>query len=377
MKTKKIYLAILLLSVIAWSCTTQNELSNNSLKSSINASAQSLTTAMNSITSTAGYQILSTQGNMSGQPMMARQSVVAFDSTYNQILLTDVAGIWDYKAAWYKRCNPSLLRFFQNTGTSADMVVRLPKSKVKNPSTLLHFEDADTTLANNYVIGVSKYAYHFNRFLGWDYDMASNITVDGTNVGDLAIQSSKHRTKGYHFVSGFTFANGYVASASYISGDTIISTYNISKANTTLYEERYTAIRTSSTSKHREKTYSLTIGNVKIVREAGPNSLDSAKVYVNNVLQLHSVVKIIAYSTTTVENENKSTVEKDDDDESTVTKQNRTIQITFDDGTTTTIKALLGSTISDISTLFASIRQAYFATGIVDWIAWDIYKNKK
>ena len=368
MKTKKIYLALFLLSVITWSCTTQNELSNSSLKNSINASAQSLTTAMNSITSTNGYKILSAQGNLTGQPMMARQSVAAFDSTYSQILLADVAGKWNYKAALFNKWSPSLLRFFQNAGTSTDMIVSLPESKVKQPWTLLRYVAADTTLVNNYVIDVSKYAYHFNRFLGWDYDMASNISVSGTSVGDLAIQSSNSRTAGYHFVSGFTFANGYVASASYTSGDTIISTYNISKANTTLYEEKYTAIRPSATSRHRERQYSLTIGNVQIVRNAGPNSLDSAKVYVNGVLQLHSVVKIVTDSTSTV----AST-----DDESTVTKNSRTIQITFDDGTTTTIKALLGSTINDITTLFTSIRQAYFATGIVDWIAWDIYTNKK
>jgi hypothetical protein len=342
-------------------------LSSGSLKSSINASAQSLTTAMNSITSTQGYQLLSTQNPTAGSSaMMTKQSVAAFDSTYNQILLADVAGKWNFKAALYNRWSPNLLRFFLNAGTSTDMIVSLPESKVKQPWTLLRYSPADTTLVNNYVIDVSKYAYHFNRFLGWDYNMASNISIGGASVGDLAIQSSNSRTAGYHFTSGFTFANGYVASASYTSGDTIVYDYNISKANQTLYEEKYVAIRTSPTSRHREKTYSLTIGNVKIVRQAGPNSLDSAKVYVSGVLQLHSVVKIVSDSTTVAGT----------DDESTVTKKTRSVQITFDDGTSTTIKALLGNTITDISTLFASIRQTYFATGIVDWIAWDIYKNK-
>ena len=366
MKTKSIYLAMVLLGLVAWSCTTQNDLSSGSLKSSINASAQSLTTAMNSITSTAGYQLLSTNSTSGSSALMAKQSVVAFDSTYSQILLSDVAGKWDYKAALFNRWSPSLLRFFQNAGTSADMVVSLPESKVKKPWTLLHYSPSDTTLVNNYLIDVSKYNYHFNRFLGWDYNMASNISIDGASVGDLAIQSSNSRPAGYHFSSGFTFANGYVASASFTSGDTIISTYNISKANQTLYEEKYTAIRTSATSRHREKQYSLTIGNVQIIRNAGKNSLDSAKVYVGGVLQLHSVVKIVSDTTSVAATA----------DESTVTKNSRTVQITFDDGSTTTIKALLGSTINDISTLFASIRQTYFATGIVDWIAWDIYKNK-
>jgi len=370
MKTKKIYLALALVSFVTWSCTTQNDLTSSSLKTSINANAQNLITAVNTISASPGYQLLASQSqaSQSGSQgmMMAKQSVAAFDSTYSQILLSDLAGVWDYKAALYMHHDPNLLKFFQKTGTSADMVVKLPESKVKRFWDLLHYAPADTALVNNYVVDVSKYAYHFNHFLGWDYDMASNIAISNVSAGDLAIQSSNSRAKGYHFTSSFAFADGYKASTSYTSGDTIISVYGISKAGATLYEEKYTAIRTSTTSRHREKEYSLTIGNVQIVRSAGKNSLDSAKVFVNGVLQLHSVVKIVTDSTATVAN----------NDESTVTNHNRTIQITFDDGTSTTIKALLGSTIDNIQTLFTTLRQAYFSTNVVDWIAWDIYKNK-
>jgi len=368
MKTKKIYLATLvLLGLVTWSCTTQNDMTSSSLKTSINTNVQDLTIAMNAITSSTGYQVLASQSQTSS-PMMVKQNVTAFDSTYSQILLTNIAGIWDYKAALYTKWSPSLLRFFSNTGTSTDMIVRLPESKVKNPGSLSHFAATDTTLVNNYVIDVSKYAYHFNRVLGWDYNMASNISITGVSAGDLAIQSSNSKANGYHFASSFAFANGYSANTSYTSGDTIISLYDISKAGKTLYQEKYTAIRTSSTSRHRETQYSLTIGNVQIVRGLDTNSLDSAKVYVGGVLQLHSVVKIVTDSTSVTSNT---------DDESTVTKHNRTIQITFDDGTTTTIKALLGSTIDNIQTLFVTLRQTYFATNVVDWIAWDIYTNKQ
>ena len=110
----------------------------------------------------------------------------------------------------------------------------------------------------------------------------------------------------------------------------------------------------------------MTIGNVEIVRQAGPNSLDSAEVYVGGVLQLNSKVQFVDNSATAAA----------DGTEVTVTKHNRQLQITFDDGTTTTIETLLNGSIDNIRTLFASIRQTYFATSIVDWVAWDIYKNK-
>jgi len=55
---------------------------------------------------------------------------------------------------------------------------------------------------------------------------------------------------------------------------------------------------------------------------------------------------------------------------------NRDIQITFDDSTKTTVSQLLGSSIENVRTLFTSLRQVYFATNVVDWVAWDIYMNK-
>lgn len=370
MKTMRIYLALVLLSFVAWSCSTQSDTSSAALKSSINSGAQSLTTAMNAITSSAGYQVLTSQMSSSDASNVKQLTKGPVDSTYSTYSLTDISGVYDYKAANYKKWNPSLLRFFVRTADNADMIVRLPESKVKNPGSLQHYKGADSTLVNNYVIDVSEYYYHFNKYRPgtwfWIYKMASNISIKGVSAGNLAIQSSNSKTNN-NFVSSFDFANGYTANTTNSSGDTIISVYNISKANQTLYEEKYTAIKIGTTSKHREKEYSLTIGNVQILRKAGPNSLDSAKVYVNGVLQLHSIVKIVTDSTASVTNTN----------ESTVTNHNRTIQITFDDGTTTTIKALLGSTIDNIQTLFATLRQAYFATNVVDWIAWDLYINKK
>jgi hypothetical protein len=367
MKTKSYYVGLVLLGFLTWSCSNTDELgSSKSLKTSINSNAQELTLAMNAITSSAGYQALSTSAETT-TASYTHPPVAAFDSTYSSILLADISGVYNYKATKNK-WNPSILQFFVRSADNADMIVNLPKEKVQKPYGLLRFSPKDSALVNDYKIDLSKYEYKFNRFLGWDYNMASNINISGVNAGDLQIQSSNSKAKGYHFASTFAFASGYTTNTSYTSGDTIISLYNISKDKKTLYEEKYTAIRTSTTSRHREKEYSLTIGNVQIVRTPGKSSLDSAKVYVGGVLQLHSVVKFIDVTTTSA---------NPDSTETSITNHKRELQITFDDGTSTTIKQLLGSTIDNIRTLFVSLRQTYFATGVVDWIAWDIYKNKK
>src|SRR5690606_22027781 len=102
----------------------------------------------------------------------------------------------------------------------------------------------------------------------------------------------------------------------------------------------------------------LTIGDVQIVRKAGPNSLDSAKVYVLGVLQATAKVELVDVTST-------------DATEVSVTNHKREIKITFEDGTSKTISELLGTSIETIRNLFLSLRKSYFATSIVDRIAWD------
>lgn len=363
MKTKSIYLALILLSFISWSCTDQNELSQGTLKTSINNSVQELTAAMNKISATDGYQVLLIS-NTESSASMVKSSVAAVDSTYRSILLSDIAGVYDYKAV--RSRGGSVLKYFTKSAESALMVVNLPSSKVKNPNVLLHYSPSDTTLVNNYVFAVSKYDRYFKEYKTrgwyWDYDMASSITIDNVNVGDLKIQSSNTAENGYKIASEFVFADKYVAKCDYTTGDTAIATYSINDGTKTLYEEKYTALKSTTTKKHREREYSLTIGDVQIIRTQGPNALDSAKVYVAGVLQLNSKVEIVELASDSIDN--------------SIVNHKRDLKITFDDGTSSTLTGLLGSSLETIRNLFVSLRQASFATSVIDWIAWDIYTNK-
>jgi hypothetical protein len=54
----------------------------------------------------------------------------------------------------------------------------------------------------------------------------------------------------------------------------------------------------------------------------------------------------------------------------------REIQITFDDGTVTTISTLISGSVDNLSTLFTSLHEVYFAAYVVDWIAYDIYYKR-
>jgi hypothetical protein len=372
MKTKSLYLAVLMLGIISWSCNKTDNLSTSSnpesLKTSMNNAVTELNTALNVISASAGYQVLTGPADLTTKSAM----ISPLDTIKHSILLADIAGVYDYKAKTVPNWPMSMMRFFNKTGASSQMIVRLPEEKVKASKMLLHYTPSDTLLTNNYAVTISDYQYNFNWFVSSDYKMASSIRIKDVDAGMLKIQSSSNKTSGYHFASEFVFPNGYVTKCQYSSGDTAVSVYAITNGTKTLYEEKYTSIKSKDESRHREKAFSLTIGNVVIERNynMGHGSLDSAKVYVGGVLQLKSKVEIIDKTTAT------NTTNDVDDTDKGVTNKKRELKITFDDGTSATYTELAGAAVDNISTLFASMRQVYFATGIIDWIAWDVYRGK-
>ncbi|MDD2798322.1 MAG: hypothetical protein PHV20_06975 [Bacteroidales bacterium] len=365
MKTKSFYLALISFAMIAWSCSKSDDVvgtgNSASLKSSINTSVQNLNTALSKITSSTGYQLLSDGVTMKSTAESPVDSLLT-----NQILLSDIAGEYNYMMPSTKRGSINSQRFFTKVAENPLMLIRLPEEKVKNWKTMLTYHAADTALVNNYVISLSEYEYKFHNYVGWTYKMASGINVKGVDAGVLRISSSNNKIQGYKYSSEFDFAGGYKTICSYTTGDTIVSDYAITDGTKTLYEEKYTAIKTNADFKHREKEFSLTIGDVKIVRNAslGKAGLDSAKVYVAGVLQVNSKVTIVDKTT--------------DPTATSVTQKKRELQITFDDGTIATFSQLAGAAITNISDLFTTMRQVTFSTNVVDWIAWDTYKaNKK
>lgn len=364
MKTKSLCFIVFMLGLLSWSCS-KSDISNSaetqlSLKNSLSDGIQELTTAVNAITTSPAYDVLSGPADLTTKSGI----ITPRDTITHSILLADIDGVYNYKYTAVKRWPFTIMRFFNKTAENAQMIVSMPVEKVQASKTLLHYTPKDTLLANNYVVTVSDYQYRFSHFNVWTYQVASAIKVKTVDSGVLKIQSSNSLKNGYHFASEFKFPNDYVTKTSYTSGDTAISVYAISKGTKTLYEEKYTAIKTSSTSRHRETEFALTIGNVVIKRNLalGKSTLDSAKVYVAGVLQKKSKVEIVDKTT--------------DPTNVTIAGQKRELKITFDDGTSKTFTELTGTVITNISTLFSSLRQANFATGIIDWIAWDIYMKR-
>ena len=347
----------LLVSVILMSCSKNGNLNNDpvALKQALTQSTGNLNAAMQAIAATQAFQVFTLDAN-SGLKSTAS---VRSDSLFNTyILLDSIKGEYDYHPLpGHDRWGRPLIRFFNRTANNDQMIVRLPYEKIQHPRSLRDYRPGDSTLVNNFSIAVSDYHNNYNSYFDFDYNMVSSISLDNNALGDLSIKSIVNPQTGIHYGSQFAFGNGYTAKYKYESGDTTVSSFAILSTTQTLYEEKLLTVRNDTARFGHEFQYMLTIGNVQIVWKSGTHT---AEVYLNGTLQPNAVVRIIDHGY----------------DPEPSACGHREIQITFEDGTTTTVSTLLSGQISNISSLFTSLHYVYFAAYIVDWIAYDIYYKR-
>jgi hypothetical protein len=348
----KILLATFLFAVVMTGCK-KNEgiLDNASLSQAIDQSALKLNTAMNAISATKAYSVFTVSEAGSAKSAEA--------TTYRvNIPLDLVKGVYEYnKPSQLNNWGISLIHFFTKTADASKMIVNMPLKKVTHPASLRHFSRADTALTNNFSISVSDYHNNYNSYWDYDYLLSSEISIDDVVAGNLDIKSIISPSAGIHYASQYAFEGGYTAKYKYESGDTTNSSFAIMNGSSVLYKEELLTIKNDTARFGREHQYTLTIGNVQIIRKSGSKTVQIA---VDGVIQPGAVVTII---------------DRESDPEASVCKK-RDIQITFEDGTVKTVSELISASVNDIKTLYSSLHNVYFAAYIVDWIAYDIYYQR-
>jgi hypothetical protein len=330
-------------------CAKNANLSDSvSLKQAIDQDAARLNTAMTSITSSPAFNILTMKPDA-----MARSAEA--DASYKvYITLDTIKGKYEYnKVNSLNNWGLSLIHFFTKTAEYNQMIVNMPLQKVTRPWSLRHFSKADSSLTNNFSIKVSGYHNNYNSYWDYDYLLNSEISIDEKVEGKLNIDALIKMGSASHYKSSYEFTDGYTAEYNYQYGDTTVSSFSIKDKDRILYSEDLLGIKSDTLKYGREHQYKLTIGDVQIVRKSGTKQV---QVFVKGVAQPGAVVEVI---------------DKVYDPEASVCKK-RDVQITFEDGTVTTVSALIGQSVNDIRSLYTSLHQVYFAAYIVDWIAYDI-----
>jgi hypothetical protein len=347
----------LIVCSLAWQCTKKSDEGIKSLKVNLNTGAERLNIAIDQISKTQGYQVLSIQEDET------LKSLISIEQKYgDSINLSDISGIYEYQPVKYRSwCYLCFDKLFQKTGDSDMLIVKLPGDKIFHPRKFRSLDPKDSTLENNFVITATDYHYYFSKKKGflYDYKLNAGVILDSVNVGNLDITSKRSSTHDYEHSSEYTFENGVSINVDILSGDTAISSFSLSDNSGVLLKETVTRIKQEG-SKHREKEYSLIIGNIEFRKSS---SIDSIQVFVSGVLQQNAKIEVI------------DSIGESDEEENSIC-HNRDIKITFDDGSSVLLSELIGPSVATLRNIVGSLKQVYFATHIVDYIAWNIYKNK-
>lgn len=351
-----IIVAILASGMLLWNCTDRDRSGfGSTLEESLNRSSERLDNAIGEITATPGYQVLSL-GESGSLKSTAADSVEYLDS----ITLNEISGIYEFENPdTLPHCHHCFYNLFKKTGESDQLVVSLPESKVFHPFQLHNMMQSDTSLANNFTITASDYHYYYARGLMYDYKLLAGFELDSTNIGSLDLASASTSYFDFTYHSAFTFNDNYSIRLDQISGDTSTFSFALLDGTETLLSESVNTIKTGA-SRHFERSYQLNIGNVEILKTS---ESDSIQIFLNGVLQQNAVVEFINVST-------------DNGEGRALCRGNRDIQITFDDGTVTTLSALIGPSLETLDNLAGSLQNMYFASYVVDYIAWNIYTGR-
>lgn len=349
----KISLSIVLISgMLAWQCSKQTSpVEQQSLKTSLNTGTQNLNSAVTAISQTYGYKVLSLNENSTLKSVFSPEA--AFQDS---ITLAKIKGVYEYQPSTYSHwCFSCFNKLFKRTGDSNDLIVKLPEVKVFFPAKFQEVTPSDSSLKNNLVIDASDYHYYFSMGFLWDYKLAANITLNDTAIGGINIQSARNASNGYNYASSYMFPGGYSIAVNVTSGDTATSSIALTSGTSTLFKETVNRYKTG-TSMFHEREYILDIGNVEFKRAAGA---DSITVYVGGVLQTKAKIEVI-----------------DSGNSTGSIFDGRDIKVTFDDGTTATLSSLLSPSFIILTNLIGNLQNVYFATNVVNYIAFNIFKNQ-
>jgi len=360
-----VYGLLSVFSLGVWSCSENSENSapenQLTLKESITEKTVALEEAVTEISSSKGYQILSLNDDTATKSGVENSE--EDDTMFSaDITLEDLKGIYDYAPSTGdgEQVGGRIAKFFTRTGDSEQFIIRLPKEKASNHRTLFEVTEADSVLVNDFVLTTSDFLYSYSGGMGFNYLLDTRIDIEEEFAGALKINWELGPTTGLNYSSSYTFTDDLTMGIEFNTGDTTNYTYSLTQGEETLYAERISFIK-SEEYYRREREYSLTIGNIEIVRSSAS---DEIQVYKDGVLQENAIVEVLSNS-------------DGDNEYAAFCRKGRDLQITFDDGTTVVLSELVGDSLETLAQMFSSLRNVYFATHLVNRMALNIHNNQQ
>jgi len=343
---RNVIVIVLFLSLISWQCSRM--ISEPSLKQSVEEGVSKINTALTAISTTKGYELMSVTGDV------PKSEVAEAETEYaDSITLDLVSGIYSFQPRTFYCSHYREPRWlFNKVGESDSMIVNIPQRMVFHPWKYLHFTTmADTALRNDFVIAASDYHFYYTWWKRYDYKLTAGFALEDEDIGSIDVTATGDSYIDHSYSMVYNFTDDLSVLVSKEKGDTMTSSFALIEGDDTLLREESVLIWKDF--HEREKTYTLTIGDVQIVKSTG---VDSIQVYLESVLQKEAAAIIT-----------------DDSEETHSICRRRDIQLTFDDGTTVKLSELLQPALTTLKTLVPAMHSMYFAKHVVDHIALTIY----
>ncbi|MDM8161131.1 hypothetical protein QUH73_15000 [Labilibaculum sp. K2S] len=356
--------ALLFFSAVLFSCSDNSD--NNpekglSLEQSLKEKTVSLSTAVDEITNSKGFDIVT----MTDPETVAGTTKQGNDDTRfsANITLDDVKGVYEYSPAIPAATTETKMGYnskFEKTGDSENFVVKLPKEKAGNPWKLYMTEDGDSVLVNDFVITTTQYNYSFSMDEGFQFNnlINSSITVEDEPAGELYVNWDIAANQNFNYESKFSFTDDYSVGIKFSHGDTVSYAYNLKKGEDVLFKEEMQFTKGDSTNS-RAYEYKLAIGIIEIVKNS---TSDSYQVYRDGVLEEGAVIEVI--------NNSSESTEAD----VVFCRKGLDLKITFTDDSVVVLSELLGQDTRDkMAEIFSSMYDMYFVNHVVNKVGHEAY----
>jgi len=364
---------LLFFSAALWSCSdsdSSNEQDQN-LKESLEVKSQSLTQAVEDISASKGFELISMNGS-STKEGGEEESDDRF-SFNKQIGLTDIAGVYEYDLMGEDEATETKMykkQAFVKTGESEFFVFSLPQEKATNPWYLYEQEDGDAELDNDFEVTATQYNLSTvlnNEGFEFDYLLDADIKIEEEDAGEIFVDWNISSNMNFEYESEFGFGNGYSVGHEFMFGETSEFSYNLKKDDEVLYMEEVEYTRATGETE-AEYEYSLTIGNIKIVKNS---SSDDYMVYRNGSLEEGAVITIVED-----DSETESDDEGEDESGNAFCRGAFDIKITFIDESEVILSDLIGEdTLEQLDDIFSSMHDMYIVKNLIDVVAKDAYNS--
>lgn len=371
---------LLTFSAALWSCSSSDDKTPEHdqplNKNVLMTEAQSLTKAVNEISTDPGFKLITLKEDTGTSSVKEGTEENDDDRfSFNHIItLENIKGVYNYILPVADEGSNAKMGYgywnnaFEKVDDSDFFEINLPQEKATRPWKLYVKEDGDEELDNDFNITASQYYLSTemsSEGFEFEYLLDADITIEEEDAGEIFVEWNISSEMEFEYESEFGFANGYSVGHEFEFGDTTEFSYYLKKDEDVLFMEEVEYIKKTEETE-AEYEYTLSIGNIKIVKNS---SSDDYMVYRDDILEEDAVITVLPKEDVTTEEG------EEDESEDVFCRRAFDIKITFSDETEVILSELIGEeTLSQLNEIFSSMHDMYFVNKLVDRVAREAYQ---